>query len=40
MEDFDFENRIVAPSFVNHEDEAEFSLRPRSLNEYIGQDDV
>lgn len=40
MEDFDFENRIVAPQFVNHEDEAEFSLRPRSLFEYIGQDQV
>ena len=40
MEDFDFENRIVAPSYVSHEDDAEFSLRPRSLSEYIGQDVV
>lgn len=40
MDDFDFENRIVAPQYVNHEDESEFSLRPRSLAEYIGQDDV
>ncbi len=40
MEDFDFENRIVAPQYVNHEDESEFSLRPRSLSEYIGQEQV
>ncbi len=40
MDSFDFENRIVAPQFVNYEDEAEFSLRPRSLFEYIGQDQV
>ncbi len=40
MEDFDFENRIVAPQYVGNEDESEFSLRPRSLAEYIGQDQV
>lgn len=40
MEDFDFENRIVAPSYVGNEDESEFSLRPRSLDEYIGQEQV
>ena len=40
MEDFDFENRIVAPQYVGNEDESEFSLRPRSLSEYIGQDKV
>lgn len=40
MEDFDFENRIVAPQYVNNEDESEFSLRPRALGEYIGQDKV
>ena len=40
MDEFDFENRIVAPQYVNHEDESEFSLRPRSLTEYIGQEQV
>ncbi len=40
MEDFDFENRIVAPQYVGNEDESEFSLRPRSLREYIGQEEV
>ncbi len=40
MEDFDFENRIVAPQYVNNVDESEFSLRPRALTEYIGQEQV
>ena len=33
----DFENRIVAPEYDYKEDEAELSLRPKTLNEYIGQ---
>ncbi len=36
----DFENRIVSPEYNYTEDEAELSLRPKSLNEYIGQDKV
>ena len=40
MEDFDFENRIVAPQYVNNVDDSEFSLRPRALTEYIGQEQV
>ena len=36
----DFENRIVSPEYSYTEDEAELSLRPKSLNEYIGQDKV
>lgn len=40
MEEFDFENRIVAPQYVCNEDESEFSLRPRTLREYIGQEEV
>ncbi len=40
MEDFDFENRIVAPQYVNNVDDSEFSLRPRALSEYIGQEQV
>ena len=39
--DFDFENRIVAPEFTSSEDnDIEFSLRPKVLGEYIGQDKV
>ncbi len=39
--DFDFENRIVAPEFTSSEDnDIEFSLRPKALGEYIGQDKV
>ncbi len=39
--DFDFENRIVAPEFSSSEDnDIEFSLRPKTLSEYIGQDKV
>ncbi len=37
--DFDMENRIVAPDFSSAEDsDIEFSLRPKTLSEYIGQD--
>lgn len=39
--EFDFENRIVAPNLINNErDDADMSLRPKSLIEYIGQDKV
>lgn len=39
MEDMDFENRIVTPEYVGSNDsEVEFSLRPRTLQEYIGQE--
>ena len=39
--DFDFENRIVAPEFSSSEDhDIEISLRPKVLEEYIGQDKV
>ncbi|MEE1074195.1 MAG: Holliday junction branch migration DNA helicase RuvB [Acutalibacteraceae bacterium] len=34
----DFKNRIVSPDYSFHEDSAELSLRPKTLNEYIGQD--
>ncbi len=37
-QEMDFENRIVSPDYSFTEDEAELSLRPRTLNEYIGQD--
>ncbi len=38
MEEFDFENRIVAPEFTGEDSETEISLRPKTLDEYIGQD--
>ncbi|HIY80477.1 MAG TPA: Holliday junction branch migration DNA helicase RuvB [Firmicutes bacterium] len=34
----DFENRIVTPEYTGADAETEFSLRPRTLAEYIGQD--
>ena len=37
-QEMDFENRIVSPDYNFTEDESELSLRPRTLNEYIGQD--
>ena len=40
--DFDFENRIVSPSETKAEttDDFEVSLRPKTLSEYIGQEQV
>lgn len=40
--EFDFESRIVSPEVIRQDDEsaAELSLRPTSLNEYIGQEKV
>lgn len=35
-----FENRMVAPEFSQEDVDVEFSLRPKRLNEYIGQDKV
>ena len=36
--DMDFENRIVTPEYTGADAETEFSLRPRTLAEYIGHD--
>ena len=36
--EMDFENRIVTPDYTQDDTETEFSLRPRTLEEYIGQD--
>ena len=35
--EFDFENRIVTPESMNGDSDIEFSLRPKTLKEYIGQ---
>ena len=34
----DFENRIVSPDYQYTEDEAELTLRPKTLDEYVGQE--
>lgn len=38
--EFDFENRILAPEEIPEDFDVENPLRPRTLNEYIGQDKV
>ena len=38
MEDFDFENRILDPSEIALDNEGENPLRPRTMNDYIGQE--
>ena len=38
--DFDNENRIVTPDYTETDREIENSLRPKTLNEYIGQEKV
>lgn len=36
--EMDFENRIVAPEFFSADSDIEVSLRPKTLDEYIGQE--
>ncbi len=36
--EFDFENRLVTNEYVGTEDEAELSLRPKHLCDYVGQE--
>ena len=36
--EFDFENRIMSSSYDPHENENENTLRPQTLDEYIGQE--
>ncbi len=39
--EFDFENRLVAPQVIKEDDgDFDYSLRPKTLSEYIGQDKV
>ena len=37
-EEFDFENRIMTTSAINDDSDAEGSLRPKTLDDYIGQE--
>ncbi len=39
-EQMDLESRIVSPEFSGYDDDAEVTLRPKTLDEYIGQDKV
>lgn len=39
-EELDFENRIVSPEYSGRDDDAEITLRPKTLAEYVGQDKV
>ena len=36
--DTDYENRIVSTTYTAGDEDAEVSLRPRRMEEYIGQD--
>ena len=38
--EFDFENRIVSTGFTPEDSDADYSLRPKRLDEYIGQTKV
>ncbi len=40
IEEMDFENRIVSPEYSYNDNDNEITLRPKTLNEYIGQDKV
>lgn len=37
-QEMDFENRIVSPEYSTHDVDTELSLRPKTLDDYIGQD--
>lgn len=39
-QEFDFENRIISQEYTPEDNETEFSLRPKTLPEYIGQDKI
>ncbi len=39
-QEMDFENRIVSPEYSVTDDDTELSLRPKTLDDYIGQDKV
>ena len=38
--EFEFEERLVEPEHITDDNEIEFSLRLKTLSEYIGQDKV
>ena len=40
MDEMDFENRIVAPEYIDVDSDVELQLRPRTMDDYIGQTKV
>lgn len=38
--EMDFENRLTSPDFISEDVDVEYSLRPKTISEYIGQDKV
>ena len=40
IEENDFENRYLTPEYTSGDGEVEVSLRPQSIDEYVGQDKV
>ena len=38
LPEMDYENRIVSPDYIRDDNENENSLRPKTLEEYIGQE--
>lgn len=38
--DFDFDSRLVEPQYTNDDSEVEVSLRPKTLEEYVGQEKI
>ena len=38
--DFDFDSRLVEPEYTKDDSEVELSLRPKTLDEYVGQEKV
>ena len=36
-EELDLENRIMSTSYIREDNDGEASLRPKSLDEYVGQ---
>ena len=39
-DDFDFENRVIAPEYAPEDAEVENPLRPRTFQDYVGQEKV
>lgn len=40
FDDYDFESRITASEYTNEDAETEVSLRPKTLDEYVGQEKI
>ena len=38
--DFDFDSRLIEPQYSDDDSDVEVSLRPKTLEEYVGQDKI